>query len=230
MSDDYDDPDEPGGLWDPDAHRAPPDPQRPRLRAVPPPDLMEDDAQNLEPGESSEDTLVRLDQFRPIPDEPAHDVPWRWRGQRMAVAVAAMVVTGAILAAGVPTFIDEGKRTGATPAATPLAETNAEGAALTRALRSAANAHRRTGDQRSSARVSRQARASVKGSHRERPAHATRNAAPSHASRLAASPRPVTVATAHASTTPARSNPTLPAARSSAPPPSSANAEFGFEG
>jgi hypothetical protein len=230
MNDDYDDPDEPGGLWDPDAHRAPPDPQRATLRAVPPPDLIEDHPHNLEPGESSADTLVRLDQFRPIAHEPAPDERAPSRGQRMAVAVAAMVVTGAILAAGVPRFINEGKRMGTTPATTPLAGINAERAALTRALRIAANAHGPAGNRQSSARVSTQARASAKRSDRQRQAHATRNASPSHTSKGAISTRPVTVATARASTTPARSSPTRPAARASAAPPSTANAEFGFEG
>ena len=230
MSDDYDDPDEPGGLWDPDAISAPAGPSRPELRIVPPPDLIKDDTENLGPGDPWQDTLVRLDQFRPIADEPAHHERAQWRGQRLAVAVTAMVVTGAILAAGLPRLIDEGKRTGTTPTATPLAGINAERAALTRALRTAANAHRPDGDHRSSAHVSTQGRASPKGSHRQRKAHATHNVSASHASGAGISPRPATVATAHASTTPARSIPTRPAARSSAAPASTANAEFGFEG
>jgi hypothetical protein len=34
MSDDYDDEDEPGGLWDPDAFADPPEPGQPALRLI----------------------------------------------------------------------------------------------------------------------------------------------------------------------------------------------------
>jgi hypothetical protein len=150
--------------------------------------------------------------------------PQRWRRERVAVALTAMAVMGAILAAGAPRVINEGQRTGTTAAASSRAVTNAEHAALTHALTIAANAHRSAENHRSSAHVSTEVHTSAKGARRQRKAHATRNASPSHSSRGAINPGPVTVATA------ARSTPTRPTPRSSTALPSTANAEFGFEG
>jgi hypothetical protein len=65
-----DDPDEPGGLWDPDAFITPPDTPRPALHIVTTPattgGLRADSTCDLKAADDH--TPVRLDQFRPADD------------------------------------------------------------------------------------------------------------------------------------------------------------------
>jgi hypothetical protein len=99
MSDDdhYDDDSHSGGLWDPDAYAAPPARERPTLRVIesgnrdprPPPQGL---------ATTTDDALVRLDQFRPVdPQQPNVDGrPWYRRAAALGAAVlviAAIAVT-----------------------------------------------------------------------------------------------------------------------------------------
>ena len=100
MSDDYDDQDEPGGLWDPDAFNPPPAPERPALHIV----TTQGTADALvRPADATGDfkatddhTLVRLEQFRPASDT----THWRPRSQTTA-AVARRAAAAGILALAV---------------------------------------------------------------------------------------------------------------------------------
>jgi hypothetical protein len=100
MSDDYDDEDEPGGLWDPDAFTPPPAPGRPALHIV----TAQETADHLDrPGgatrtsdENVDHALVRLEQFRPASDT----THWRPRSQTKP-AVARRVAAAGILATAV---------------------------------------------------------------------------------------------------------------------------------
>ena len=100
MSDDYDDQDEPGGLWDPDAFNPPPAPERPALHIV----TTQGTADALvRPADATGDfkatddhTLVRLEQFRPASDT----THWRPRSQTKA-AVARRAAAAGILALAV---------------------------------------------------------------------------------------------------------------------------------
>ena len=97
MSDDYDD-DEPGGLWDPDAIPVPATPVRPSLRVLPTPDVAERYASTVALDASAEETLVRLDQFRPTADGDADS---RERHRRLSArhglhVAAALIATAAL--------------------------------------------------------------------------------------------------------------------------------------
>jgi hypothetical protein len=224
MSDDYDDPDEPGGLWDPDAIAAPPPPRRPALHAVPPPDLIEDEASSVDRIESWQESLVRLDQFRRVPDDEADfDERARRRWRRGRPLVAAAVIAGAILATGLPGLTSEGRRA-PKPAAARFFGGDAEQAALTRTVQSAATgADHAPGDQRRAAHASTRARDSARASHRRQSAQTPRRGE-ALASGAATSSKPLTVAASQSPPSPTRS-----ATRSSAAPASATSAEFSFE-
>jgi hypothetical protein len=100
MSDDYDDPDEPGGLWDPDAFSPPPAPERPALHIVTTQgtaDWLDRPADATGDFEAAEEhALVRLEQFRPASDT----THWRPRRQTLS-AVARRAAAAGILAMAV---------------------------------------------------------------------------------------------------------------------------------
>jgi hypothetical protein len=108
MNDDYDDPDEPGGLWDPDAFTPRPAPARPALHIVTTQRTagqLDRPADATGASEKAEDhTLVRLEQFRPASDR-------QWPGasltKRVVVrsAAAAAILANIIAATAVASII-----------------------------------------------------------------------------------------------------------------------------
>ena len=140
MSDDYDDPDEPGGLWDPDAIAAPRTPSRPALRILPAPDIAEHDASTIAPDAPAEETLVRLEQFRPTAEgEPGFHERYRRVSARhglqvVAAVVAAALVATAMLGASALKLTNQRDPVTKPPAATFLGP-DAEQAALTRSVK-----------------------------------------------------------------------------------------------
>jgi hypothetical protein len=121
MNDDYDDPDEPGGLWDPAAVTAPPARPRPVLHAVPPPDT-------IEPAAPAGESLVRLDQFRPVAageEALRAPLPRRWLYGAAAVAATAVLAAGTLV-------LTTGQNHGAPPAVATFSGPDAEQTALGR--------------------------------------------------------------------------------------------------
>jgi hypothetical protein len=98
--DDHDDDSRSGGLWDPDAHTAPPRAhERPTQRVIESNDRTDLAASdNLVAGDAA--TLVRLDQFRPA---DLHETSFarRVRYRRAAVLTAAVLMIAAITVAGI---------------------------------------------------------------------------------------------------------------------------------
>ena len=94
MSDDYDDEDEPGGLWDPDAFTPPPAPARPALHVVPRPTSPSGTPQRRA-RRFRRDTLVRLEQFRPTAegDADSHERHRRISARHGLQVAAALVAT-----------------------------------------------------------------------------------------------------------------------------------------
>jgi hypothetical protein len=207
MNDDYDDPDEPGGLWDPDAISAPPARPRTVLHAVPQPDATE-------PEPRADETLVRLDQFRPIAagDEPPRaPLARRWLYGAAAVAATAVLGAGTLV-------LTAGHNHGATPPVATFSGPDAEQTALGRivAPRSA---------KRDDAPRAKDRRAKV----------AHRSSRPTRVSRAVQKPFPAAQASTRqvaTTTTQARSGTATgahAAANSTVAPASSNDPEFGFE-
>ena len=221
MSDDYDDPDEPGGLWDPDAISAPAGPRRPELRVVPPPDIAEHDASTIAPDAPAEETLVRLEQFRPIAEgDPACHERHRRISARHGVQIAAALAATALLGAGALRLTAERDHATKPPAATFLGP-DAEQAALTRSVKPVGTARHQSSAPRRHATP----RSSASASHRRKTP--TRARASGHTSRAS------TVSGRQLAAAPAPSAPTptsvRSAAASSVASASATNSEFAFE-
>jgi hypothetical protein len=223
MSDDYDD-DEPGGLWDPDAIPVPATPVRPSLRVLPAPDVAERYASTVAPDASAEETLVRLDQFRPTADADA-DSRERHRhlSARHGLHVAAALVASAALGTGALKLSAGRDHTTTPPAATFLGP-DAEQAALTRSVKPAGTGrHQSSAARRHSPHAT--AHSSAPASHgRQTPTRGTASGRPS---------RPSTVSGRLLAAAPSPRAPTSTAVRSAAAssvaPASASNAEFAFE-
>ena len=149
MSDDYDDQDEPGGLWDPDAFNPTPAPTRPALHIVatpgtpnplrPPADATPDFEA------ADEHTLVRLEQFKPAGDTTRqHSSHTRPALTRRAAATGIVAIAVAATAIGY-TLVSHVERPGR-PALTQHqgshVAADAEQAAATRTVASASSAAR----------------------------------------------------------------------------------------
>jgi hypothetical protein len=142
MSDDYyDDDSHSGGLWDPDAYAPPPTQGRPTLRVI---ESTDHDTWLLPQGlvEGSGESLVRLDQFRPVdPNESSSD--GRPHRRRAAAVAAAALVLAAITVAAVTLSTDGSNH--APPTTASRLSTDTEQAALARnvAPHPTATKHRR---------------------------------------------------------------------------------------
>jgi hypothetical protein len=174
MSDDYhDDDSRGGGLWDPDALSPPPAPRRPALHAVPSPESH--DVVGLRDSELvlEDERLVRLDQFRPVPEdddrlaERASARVWR----RAMMAAAAALAIAATIAMGVGSLTsDHGHPP--KPRALATATPDVEQAAVNRNVKSAASRPR--GGSRTGHRAAHRSTAS----HPSSKAHRDTSAAP----------------------------------------------------
>ena len=226
MSDDYDDNDEPGGLWDPDAFTPPPPaPVRPALHIVTTPvtaDRLDQRAATSHgPGEADQQTLVRLEQFRNASgaDEPPRSHATRPILRRaVAAGILASVAAAIAVAYGTLSSPQRSDRPASSPRVAAVLAVDSEQAAATRQVAAA--------DSR--VRNSRQPK-----SHTRHPAESTRR--PVTASRNRSAPRAQHAPTASASHAPA-TNTTTTVVRTAAPttrrqtPVASAASEFGFEG
>jgi hypothetical protein len=225
MSDDYDDEDEPGGLWDPDAFTPPPAPARPTLHIVTTPATADrlDRRADLtnDPEDADQHTLVRLEQFR---TGTAAHVPRRSQATRpilrhaAAAGIVASVAAAVAVAYGTLSSPERSDQPASTPRVPAVLAVDSEHAAATREVASA--------DPR--AHNSRQPKS--------RTAHQTKSKHRSvTASQNRSAPRARRVPTASASHAPA-TNTTTTVVRTAAPttrrqtPVASATAEFGFEG
>jgi hypothetical protein len=208
MNDDYDDPDEPGGLWDPDAVSAPPPRPRTVLRAVPTPDDEEPEQPR------TDDTLVRLDQFRPV---AADDEPLRAPlSRRWLYGAAAVAATAAL---GAATFVfTAGQNHGETPTVATFSGPDAEQTAVGRIV---APPPAQRGD--SGAAKGRRAKVARRSS-RPRIGHTVQKR------RLPATPAPTNQLASTTTQSTSRTTPRAHAAASSTVAPASSNdPEFGFE-
>ena len=144
MSDDYDDEDEPGGLWDPDAFTPPPAPTRPALYVVATPPAANRldrrvDASNI-PDEADQHTLVLLEQFQTASD--AH-LPRRRQASRpilrlaAAAGMLASVAAAIVVAYGTPGSPERTDRPASSPRVAPVLAVDSEHAAATREVASA---------------------------------------------------------------------------------------------
>jgi hypothetical protein len=170
MSDDdyYDDDSRSGGLWDPDALSAPPSPRRPTLHAVPLPEPDDVETSSALDAAPEEETLVRLDQFRPASHDDDVGGPAGQGGTRRRILLGAATVIGisGILATGVPRLMSDG-RGPARPAAITALGADVEQSALTRTVKSAGRDSRGAArNRRSSPHRSTRPRDSAKTSHR----------------------------------------------------------------
>jgi hypothetical protein len=227
MSDDYDDDDEPGGLWDPDAFTPPSAsaPPRPALHIVATPDTADGLDRRVDATTVSEEadqhTLVRLEQFRTVSDghgpqrSPASSPTLR---RAAAAGVLASVVAAIAIAYGTLSSAERFDLPASTPRAAAVLAVDSEHAAATREVASA--------DSR--ARSSRQPKSRTR-----QHTQSKRRSAP--ASRNHSAPPAQSAPTASSSHAPATST-TTTAARTAAPtahhqtPVASATSEFGFEG
>jgi hypothetical protein len=215
MNDDYDDPDEPGGLWDPDAISAPPPRPRTVLRAVPQPDAVEPEASTFEPAAPADETLVRLDQFRPV---AADDETLRAPLSRRWLYGAAAVAATAVLGAGTLVLTSR-QNNGATPAVATFSGPDAEQAAVGRIV---APRPAKRGD--SGAAKDRRAKVARRSSRPSRVGHTVQQR------RLPATPAPTNQLASTTTQSTSRTTPGAHAAASSTVAPASSNdPEFGFE-
>jgi hypothetical protein len=144
MSDDYDDEDEPGGLWDPDAFTPPPAPARPALHLVTTSvaaDRLDRrvDATDV-PKEVHKPTLVRLEQFRRTsePDVSRRTQAVRPIRRRAATAgILASVIAMIAVAYGTLSSPQRADRPASTPRAGAVLAVDSEHAAATREVASA---------------------------------------------------------------------------------------------
>jgi hypothetical protein len=226
MSDDYDDEDEPGGLWDPDAFTPPPPaPARPALHIVTTPATTgrpdrQLDASNVTE-KADQHTLVRLEQFRTASDAhaPPRSPATRPMVRRAAAAlVVASVAVAIAVAYGTPGSRERSDHPASTPRVAAVLAVDSEHAAATREVASADSRVRNARQPKS--RTTHQAESK----HRSVTASENRSA-----------PRAQHPPTASASHAPA-TNTTTTVVRTPAPttrrqtPVASATSEFGFEG
>ena len=221
MSDDYDDPDEPGGLWDPDAPSAPPGPPRPTLRAVPAPRDIEDEAPSVQPTKSSEETLVRLDQFRLAVDASADErrspvLPRHWVQAAVALAAAAVLGAGALILSA------DRERSTHSVVGTP-SRADAEQAAITRTVTSRPTSGRRESPARHRKAPATNASRRAAASQRRHSARSTRGAAQQPPGSDAVS------TTGSASRSSVQPSQTRSVAASAVSPASPTNSEFSIE-
>jgi hypothetical protein len=216
MSDDYDDdPDEPGGLWDPDAFDAPPAPARPALQLVTSDRIDRPvDATNEEAGEH---TLVRLEQFRTasdghVPSRTGADRPILRRAA--AAGILASVVAAVAVAYGTssPEYSDRPASVGRVAAVLAV---DSEHAAATREVAPAAARVRNSRQPKSRTRQ----RTESKRRSVIRPHNGSATRA-QHVPTVPASPAPATSTTVVRGAAPIRRQ----------TPATSATSEFGFEG
>ena len=221
MSDDHDDQDEPGGLWDPDTFTPPPAPARPALHIVTTPaaasalDPPADATPDFEA--AGEPTLVRLEQFRPADDtmlRPTNHVRPAVARRVVATAIAAMAVAATAIGYTLLSPVERPSRPTPTQHLAAHVGADSEQAAATRTAVSASSAAHN--DRRAKSRPVR---------HTKTPrSRVARSHPPTSAQRA-----PTTTAS-HTTTT--ASTPARPAARPPRPQASAATAssEFGFEG
>jgi hypothetical protein len=225
MSDDYDDEDQPGGLWDPDAFTPPPAPTRPALHIVSPPATADRldrrvPASNV-PDETDHHPLVRLEQFRTA---SGADVPQRSQATRPMVrrAWAAGILASVVAAVGIAYDTPGSPKRSHQPASTPpvaaVLAVDSERAAATRQVASADSRVRNSRQPKSGTkRQTESKRRSITASH-NRSAPRTPRAATVSSSRA---PATDTASTVVRTATPAPRDQT---------PVTSATSEFGFEG
>ena len=145
MSDDYDDQDEPGGLWDPDAFNPPPAPTRPALHIVATPGTPHalDSPADATPDFQADDehTLVRLEEFKPA-DDTTRRPERRPAVTRRVVAtgVAAMAVAATALGYTLLSPVERPSRPAPTQHLGAHVGADAEQAAATRTVVSASSA------------------------------------------------------------------------------------------
>jgi hypothetical protein len=225
MNDDYDDQDEPGGLWDPDAFTPPLAPPRPALHVVPTPDTTDRrdrrlDATNVTE-EADQHTLVRLEQFRTASDghvprrSPATSPIIR---RTAAAGVLASVAAAIAIAYGALSSSERLDLPASTPRAAAILAVDSERAAATREVASADSRVRQVRRPRSrTTHDTKNTRRSVNGSQ-------DRSATPArHTPTVAASRAPAT------STTTTIVRTATPTAHRQTPVASDSS-EFGFEG
>ena len=139
MSDDYDDEDEPGGLWDPDAFAPPPPPARPALHIVATPASAHELDRRADAPCASEDadphTLVRLEQFRTASDgrvrrrSTATSPTLRWTA---AAGILASVAAAIAITYGTLRSPERSDRPAPTAPAAAILAVDSEHAAATR--------------------------------------------------------------------------------------------------
>jgi hypothetical protein len=224
MNDDYDDPDEPGGLWDPDAVSPPPARWRPALQAVPAPDLAENAASSVEPAGSTEETLVRLDQFRPAAeDDASFDGRHRSLLARRSVLAAASVVAAATLGAGA-LGLEAAWKHAPKPAAGASLDPDVEQAALTRTVEPVGTGEHRSRAGRQGAGQTSTTAHHATTSSKARHGASTHRSASSQVRVTETASTPAVVSPSPPPTTPTRS-----ASAASVAPASATSAEFSFE-
>ena len=223
MSDDHDDHDEPGGLWDPDAFTPPPPPARPALHIVAAPgtanalDLPANATPDFEAAD--EHTLVRLEQFRSAADTTrrpsGHKRPAVTR-RVVATGVAAMALAATSLGYTLLSRVERPSRPAPTQHLGAHVGADAEQAAATRTVASASSAAHN--ERRAKSRAER---------HTKSPRSPVARS-PNHPPTSSAQRAPTTTAS-HTTTA---STIARPAARPPRPQASAATAssEFGFEG
>jgi hypothetical protein len=223
MSDDYDDEDEPGGLWDPDAFTPPPAPARPALHIVATPADADRRDRRLDatdvPEEAQQHTLVRLEQFRTASERPAPPRSQATRPilRRAATAgLLASVAAALVFAYGTLGSRERSDHPASTPRVAAALAVDSEHAAATREVASADSRVRNARQPKS--RTTRQ----TESKHRSVTASQNRSAPRAqHAPTASASHAPTTTSTVVRTATPTAHRQT---------PVASATSEFGFEG
>jgi hypothetical protein len=149
MSDDYhDDDSRSGGLWDPDAYVPPPEGERPTLRVI---ESDDSDDGSPSPGlvAGYGDTLVRLDQFRPI--APSDSRSGHGSLVRRAAALSAGVGMIAAIAVAAIKIVPDAKHQAPATTATRLSVDPEQSALVRKVGRPpAATKHRPRSDHRAS--------------------------------------------------------------------------------
>ena len=223
MSDDYNDQDEPGGLWDPDAFNPPPAPTRPALHIVATPGTSSplDSPADATPDfqAANEHTLVRLEQFKPgdtTRRPSSHTRPAVTR-RVVATAIAAMAVAATAIGYTLLSPVERPSRPAPTQHLRAHVGADAEQAAATRTVVSASSSAHSERTKPHADRRTKSPRSRVARSLNHPPTSSAQRAPTTTAS-------PITTTTA--------STITRPAARPPRPQASAATAssEFGFEG
>ena len=223
MSDDYDDEDEPGGLWDPDAFAPPPAPVRPALHIVatpPPADRLDRRIdESTIPEEADHHTLVRLEQFQTASDQhmPQRSPATSPTLHRVAAAgILAIIASAIAISYGTLRSHERSDHPRSTPRAAAVLAVDSEHAAATRQVVSAGLRVRNSPQP---------------GSRERQPAHdVRRSVTASHNRSARASPRRPTVSAARAAATSTTAVVRNAATARRQTPVANATSEFGFEG